>query len=106
MEETRLRLRENVAGLLCYLLGWITGAIFLIIEPKNRFVRFQAFQSVIVFGILTALLAAVGWSSVGFLIWPVFGLFIAFWFWLMLAAVCDFKYRLPIVGGLVERWLG
>src|SRR5262249_16602312 len=39
---------NNVAGLLCYILGIITGIIFLVIEPykHNRFVRFHAFQSI------------------------------------------------------------
>ena len=39
---------SNVAGLLCYILGFITGIIFLVIEPykNDKFVRFHAFQSI------------------------------------------------------------
>jgi len=39
---------DNVAGALCYLVGFITGVLFLILEPysKRPFVRFHAFQSV------------------------------------------------------------
>ena len=44
MEKTSTGLPENVAGLLCYVLGWITGIVFLLIEPGNKFVRFHAFQ--------------------------------------------------------------
>ena len=40
---------ENVAGLLCYSLGWVTGLIFLLID-KRPFVRFHAAQSIVVFG--------------------------------------------------------
>ena len=40
---------ENVAGLLCYVLGWITGLIFLLID-KRPFVKFHAAQSIVVFG--------------------------------------------------------
>src|ERR1035438_351345 len=40
---------ENVAGLLCYVLGWITGLIFFFID-KRPFVRFHAAQSIVVFG--------------------------------------------------------
>ena len=40
-------LEPNVAGLLCYLGGWITGIIFLVIEQKSRFVRFHALQSIV-----------------------------------------------------------
>jgi hypothetical protein len=32
---------ENVAGLLCYLVGWVTGIIFLLID-KRPFVKFHA----------------------------------------------------------------
>jgi hypothetical protein len=44
-------LSENVAGLLCYLLGWLTGLIFLLVD-KRPFVRFHAAQSIVVFGFL------------------------------------------------------
>ncbi|HEV2418667.1 MAG TPA: zinc-ribbon domain-containing protein, partial [Terriglobia bacterium] len=39
---------SNVAALLTYILGFITGIIFLVIEPYKRdpFVRFHAFQSI------------------------------------------------------------
>ena len=40
---------ENVAGLLCYALGWITGLIFYFVD-KRPFVRFHAAQSIVVFG--------------------------------------------------------
>src|SRR5260221_9773747 len=42
-------LSENVAGLLCYVLGWVTGIIFLLID-KRPYVRFHAAQSIVVFG--------------------------------------------------------
>jgi hypothetical protein len=44
-------LAENVAGLLCYVLGWITGLIFFLTD-KRPFVRFHAAQSIVVFGSL------------------------------------------------------
>jgi uncharacterized membrane protein len=37
-------LQPNIAGLLCYLLGWITGIIFLIIEKEDKFVKFHAYN--------------------------------------------------------------
>ena len=52
MDKTSTGLSENVAGLLCYLLWWISGIIFILIEPKNRFVRFHAMQSLIALGSL------------------------------------------------------
>ena len=57
---------ENVAGLLCYVLGWITGLIFYFVD-KRPFVRFHAAQSIVVFGglhIITFVLAGIfGMSS-------------------------------------------
>ena len=47
-------LAENVAGLLCYVLGWLTGIIFLLID-KRPFVKFHAAQSIVVFGGLTVI---------------------------------------------------
>ena len=43
------QMAENVAGLLCYVLGWITGLIFYFVD-KRPFVRFHAAQSIVVFG--------------------------------------------------------
>ena len=39
---------DNVASALCYALGFITGIIFLVLEPynRNRVVKFHAFQSI------------------------------------------------------------
>src|SRR6202045_15491 len=63
-------LAENVAGLLCYVLGWVTGIIFLLID-KRPFVRFHAAQSIVVFGALTLI-------RVGFLMMTATGLW-GFW---------------------------
>ena len=63
MSDTSSGLTENVAGLLCYVLGWITGVIFLLIESENKFVRYHAMQSIVVFGALNA---------IGFFIWLIF----------------------------------
>jgi len=52
IEDTSTGLKQNDAGLLCYVGGWITGVVFLIIEKKNRLVRFHAMQSLVTFGIL------------------------------------------------------
>ena len=50
---TSTGIQPNVAALLSYLLGWVTGLIFFLIEKDNKFVRFHAMQSIIVFGALT-----------------------------------------------------
>jgi uncharacterized membrane protein len=50
---------ENVAGLLCYSLLWVTGLIFLLID-KRPFVKFHAAQSLITFGSLQILSICIG----------------------------------------------
>lgn len=50
---------ENVAGLLCYVLGWLTGLVFFLID-KRPFVRFHAAQSIVVFGALHVLRIILG----------------------------------------------
>src|SRR5271163_1431428 len=39
---------DNMAGALCYLFGFITGILFLVLAPYNqdRNIRFHAFQSI------------------------------------------------------------
>ena len=50
--RSSLNIKENVAGLLCYLLGWVSGLIIYLLERKSRFVRYHAIQSMVTFGIL------------------------------------------------------
>ncbi len=42
MEKTSTGLAENVAGLLSYVLWWVSGIVFILIERENKFVRFHA----------------------------------------------------------------
>ncbi len=39
-------IEDRIVGPLCYLLGFVTGLLFLLLEPDRRFVRFHAFQSI------------------------------------------------------------
>jgi len=111
-------LAENVAGLLCYVVGWITGLIFLLID-KRPFVRFHAIQSIafnisigviwIVFWIASAAITAITLAMhfpIGFITFffaPVIGLAIfAAWIYLMYKAYSGEKYKLPIIGNIVE----
>ena len=51
--ESSTGMSANIAGLLCYLFTWITGIVFVVIEKKSTFVKFHAWQSIMVFGVLT-----------------------------------------------------
>ncbi len=50
--ESSTGLSANLAGLLCYALGWVTGIVFVVLEKKSTFVRFHAWQSIVTFGFL------------------------------------------------------
>ncbi len=95
-EQSSTGLEENVAGFFCYLLGFVTGIIFMVVEKKSSFVKFHARQSTITFLIILAL----SWIPViGFLFWI---LGVILWLLLMIKALQGKRYSLPIVGKLVE----
>ena len=97
-------LEPNIAGLLCYLGGWITGIVFLVIEQKNKFVRFHALQSIVTFGALTVASAFLSWIPfVGGFFGAVIGI-LAFilWILLMVKAYQGELYRVPVAGYVAE----
>jgi uncharacterized membrane protein len=101
-------LQENVAGLLCYVLGWVTGLIFLLID-KRPWVKFHAAQSIVVFGGLTILriaLAFMGGLFGGFLGWGIFALLglvgLVLWVLLMIKAYQHEKFRVPIAADIAD----
>jgi uncharacterized membrane protein len=103
--NTSTGLQENIAGLLCYLIVWITGIIFLIIEKDNKFVRFHAWQSIIVFGALTLISIIFGFIPViGTIIsWLAGVLMFVLWIVLMYKAYKGELYKLPIAGVIAEK---
>jgi uncharacterized membrane protein len=108
MEKTSTGLAENVAGLLCYVLGWISGIVFIIIEQENKLVRFHAMQSIIVFGALFIASFILGWIPfIGpFLGWLIGVLGLILWIVLMIKAYQGTRYKLPWSGDLAEKWVG
>ncbi len=101
-------LEPNVAGLLCYLFGWISGLIFFLIE-KDDFVRFHAMQSIIVFGAITVLSIIFGilfmvpfvGAILGAILW--IGTLIL-WILLMVKAYQGERFKLPVAGDLAEKY--
>lgn len=102
-DESTLQLPENVAGLLCYLAGWITGIVFLVIEKKNDTIRFHAIQSIVIFGALTVAGALLSWIPIaGGFFGTVIGLSaFVLWIFLMLKAYQGELYEVPIAGDVV-----
>jgi uncharacterized membrane protein len=111
-------MEENMASALCYLLGWLTGVLFLVLEPynKNPTIRFHAFQSIflnvgafalgIVLMIVTTVLhfIPVLGTLLALLIYLVFGFgFFGLWLFLMYKAYNKEKFVLPVIGPLAEK---
>jgi uncharacterized membrane protein len=110
-------MQPNVAALLSYVLGWITGLIFFLIEKENKFIRFHAAQSLVVFGALTVLQIAIGIFSGIFaaihlyflipvftLLYPLIGLAgLVLWILLMIKAYQGEMFKLPIAGDMAEK---
>lgn len=104
-DRTLKDLTPNVAALLCYVAGWISGIIFLVLEQKNRFIRFHALQSIIVFGSLTlagAILGSIPVIGIGFR-WMIWVLGFVLWIILMVKAVGGEVLKMPWAGDLAER---
>ena len=107
---------ENVAALLSYVLGWVTGLIFFFID-KRPFVRFHAAQSIVVFGGLQILYIIIervffvgvtpGFFSFGNLLLTAIEI-IAFVLWivLMIRAYQGERYRVPVAADLSDRLMG
>ncbi len=121
MGRSSVGLDENVAGALCYLLGVVTGVVFYLIERDSRFVRFHAVQSIVVFGgvlVIQMVLAAAGvilgtipvlgavlsLIFVGLLSTLVSIAALALWVVLMYKAYRGERWRVPIAGGIAERY--
>ena len=107
--KTSMGLEENVAGALCYILGWITGIIFYIMEKENKTVRFHAVQSIIVFLPLTIIVGMfqVILLFIPFIGWAISGLMgllmFILWLVLMLKAYQGEKFKLPVIGDIAEK---
>ena len=101
-------LAENVAGLLCYAVGWVTGLIFLLID-KRPWVKFHAAQSIAVFGGLTVIRIGLLFMS-HFLGWAIFGLIglvsFVLWIFLMIKAYQHETVRIPVAADIADSLAG
>ena len=112
---------SNVAGALAYILGLITGIIFLVLEQykNDRFVRFHAMQSIfynvacivvliaceIVFGIIFSIAGSISFllAPLWWLLW--LGMF-GYGLYLMYQAYSNRQYRIPFLGDLAAKQVG
>ncbi|MCX7843464.1 MAG: DUF4870 domain-containing protein [Clostridia bacterium] len=104
-KKTSLGLDENLEALLCYVLGWISGLVFFLLEKDSKFVKFHALQSVITFlalfilGWIAGIIPFIGWL-IAMILWP---LQLVLWIVLMIKAYKGEMFKLPVVGDLAEQ---
>jgi uncharacterized membrane protein len=96
--KTSMGLDPNVAGLLCYVLGWVSGLLFFFLEKENKFVRFHAIQSIVTFGVITVVVVVINFI-------PVVGWILAaiLWIVLMIKAYQGQRFNLPWAGSFAEK---
>lgn len=106
-ESTALGVTQNVVGLLAYLAMWLTGIVFLLIEKDNKFVRFHAMQSIVIFVPLTIASLVVGFVPIlgGFLGVVVQIATVVIWLLMMFQAFQGKMYKFPMAGDYAEKQL-
>ena len=97
-------LDENIAGALCYLLTFISGIAFLILERENKTVRFHALQSTLWFMLLSIARWVFGWIPLlgGVIDWALGVIAIVSIVFLMYNAFMNKKFKIPIIGDVAE----
>ena len=120
MVKATFGLDENVASAATYVLGWITGILFFVMEKDNKTVRFHAMQSILTFlplmilgwiigAVVTmmtfgmGLYGAVGiWAILGLIVTLIWIVMLLLWLFLMYKAYQGEKFLVPIVGAIAE----
>ncbi|KAI9298523.1 hypothetical protein K502DRAFT_339327 [Neoconidiobolus thromboides FSU 785] len=105
--ETSTPLPFDVEAALCYLLGCISGVLFLIIEKKNDYVRYHAWQACIL-GVFSLLLHFVFGLISSFLYYTLFLGSVVLSFFLAYRAYIDantlVRFQLPYIGQFAAKW--
>ena len=103
--ESSTGLSANTAGLLCYVLTWVTGIIFVVLEKKSTFVKFHAWQSIMTFGVLSVASLILVWIPfVGWILGPLIGILsFILWIVLMIQAGTGKMWKVPGAGDWAEK---
>jgi uncharacterized membrane protein len=118
---TKLGVAPNLAGLLCYApccIGLIFSVVAVIVEKENRFVRFHAFQSLLVHAVIFVASIAVQivlfvlesisgtLAFLGSLLWLLIGVaMLGLVIFLMIKAYNGEEYALPTLGDMARNWV-
>lgn len=103
--KSSLGMQENLAALLSYVFGFITGIIFFALEKESNFVKFHAMQSILfsvglfIIGFIIGFIPIVGW---------ILGILLnlaslVMWILFMVKAYKGERFKFPIIGDIAEQ---
>ena len=117
-------LDENIAALLSYVFGWVSGLVFFLMEKDSKLVRFHAMQSIL-FCVVIAVLSIVLWvltilfflvgamlpdvmgsllALLGTFIWIIFSIaLLVGWVLCLVRAYQGQFYKLPFIGNMADK---
>lgn len=117
-------LEENIAALLAYVFGWVSGLVFFLIEKDSKLVRFHAMQSIL-FCVVIAVLGIALWvvtfllvlvaamlpdimgsitALLATLVWLVFSVALLIgWILCLVRAYQGQYFKLPIIGNMADK---
>jgi uncharacterized membrane protein len=112
-DMTALGINGRTAAAASYILLFLSGIVIFFLERKNRFVRFCAVQSIMLFGSLAIVLAAVHVLTLipllGTVFVPIFGLLefltVLLWVGLTITAYLGKQVKIPFFGDYAERFV-
>ena len=118
MDGDNRKPQANIIAALAYLLGFVTGLIFLYVEPYNQdeYVRFHARQSIgfsvvwfaieVIVGVFIAVLPQFLSVILNFLLTIVNIALAVYWIVLMYKAYNGERYRIPELADIVDSIAG
>lgn len=105
VEKSTMNMDPKLAAALSYVVWFITGIIFFVMEKENKHVRFHAMQSIfatvalIVINTVLSFIPILGWLAM-LLMAP---LTFILWIFLMYKAYQGESFKLPIIGDLAMQ---
>jgi uncharacterized membrane protein len=106
-------LPDHAAAALCYILGVITGILFLTLEPYSRksHIRFHAWQAIFLhvaaiaawflFSVVAYAIPFIGWTLL-WLAYPLSLAFVVVWLIVMYKAYTGESWVLPVIGPIAQ----
>ncbi len=119
--QTKLGVAPNVGGLLCNVpccIGFIFSIVAVVVEKDNKFVRFHAFQSLLLHGvgfvcgfalqvlsIVAGMVVGALGGLIGLLGLPLGVAFLGAQIYMMIKANNNEELKLPVIGDMATQWV-